>query len=126
MKQLQILLSRKLPEAGYSPKQARYWWAIAQYETGKFQNSLFNYANNPWSMRRPKIRKTTAVGQTQRGAWAIYRNIPEAVEDLILYLQARQYPRDFPDFATFVAFMKAKGYFEEPFDFYYNGAKGYV
>lgn len=57
--------------------------------------------------------------------FAGYKTKEAAVEEIVLYLEKAQYPKDFPDLTTFVKFMKKKGYFEEPFWYYYSAISTY-
>lgn len=115
----------ELTEAGYSERMARMWVAVSRHETGDFTSPLFRNANNMFGMMQPKIRATTSIGtyRASEGDFARFRNLSDSAKDLVLYLRARQYPRDFETVDKLVEFMKSKGYFQDNIDRYKNGVK---
>jgi len=121
--QWRTILNRTLLQSKYA-NLARYWFWISAFETGNFTSNLFKSANNPWGMMMPNKRKTTASGQfLSSRPWARYNSLEDAAKDIILYMDEFNYPTASPSFFSFVQTMKAKGYFEEPFDVYYSRAE---
>jgi hypothetical protein len=119
------LIISALTGAGYSATMARYFVAVSKFETGNFTSRLAREDNNFFGMKRARVRKTTATGETPEG-FAVYPSRLEGVKDILLYLDYFNYPRHFGKASEMVAYMKVKNYFEEPFDFYYSGVKSYL
>lgn len=119
------ILASILLNEGYSQSIIKNWIAISAFETANFQSNLFMKARNPWGMKLATVRNTTAIGETKSG-FAVYRNYIEAINDLIYYMDYFNYPKTGNvSLSDQIAFMKSVGYFEEPFDYYYTGAKTY-
>ena len=120
------LIQRKLRSLGFSPRMSRNWAAISRSETGDFTNGLTKDHNNIFSMKQPRIRNTTSLGETEqeydtgrsRGKFASFSSRESAIDDLVLYMQEFNYPRDFPNLFDHLAFMKSKGYYGVSFDTY--------
>ena len=58
--------------------------------------------------------------------FSTYPSISESVDDLIEYLVALKYPRDFETPDQLVSFMKAKNYFGSDAKVYLAGVKRYL
>jgi hypothetical protein len=104
---------------GYAPF---YWIAVSRFETGDYTSNLYLSNNNLFGMRKATTRPNTAINSTSNG-FAIYLTKENSILDLIEYLKWFNYPSGFATLYAQVQFMKEKGYFEEPFDFYYSGVK---
>lgn len=122
-----------------------YWLSIAKMETAGFTSGLYLNGNNPWGMKIPEIRKTTAQGRqygvtgrylaaslrsnpilSNSSAFASYPTLSAGVADILLYMEAMNYPENIPDLLSFVQVMKSKGYFgSETVDSYYQKVKAW-
>lgn len=104
-----------------------YWAAVAGHETGNFKSELYKLANNAFGMKIPVTRASTRSGQYQakEGMFSAYATLDDGVEDLVLYLTALRYPKDFNSLDEFVAFMKSKNYFEQDLKAYTAGVRSY-
>jgi hypothetical protein len=120
------LLLKKLMAEGVSPRTAKFWTAVSKFETGNFTSALFLKHNNFWGMKFPVKRETTALHSVPPKGFASYRSRVDAVRDLLLYMREFNYPNDFTSAEELVSFMKKKGYFEEPLQFYLAGVKKYL
>jgi hypothetical protein len=98
-----------------------YFSKVARLETGNYTSELFKNQNNLFGMRnassRPNCQKGVANG------FGIYESVDKSICDLADYLDYFKYPKSFPDLLTFATFLKAKGYYVEPLDKYYNALK---
>lgn len=99
-----------LISAGFVPDTAKMITAQAAHETGNFNSKIYLTNNNPFGMKLPRERKTTAIGQN--AGHAVYLDLASAVQDYKYYWQAQQYLDVYPDTDTFVRTLKDKGYFE--------------
>jgi len=117
-----------LRSKGYSDQVIRNWIAISKMETGNFSSRLYKEDHNLFGMKRPQTRQTTAVNP-KTDTWAAYVDDKGSAEDIVLYMEARMYPKDFPGYQAEssldqqIRFMKEKGYFEEPYLQYLNLVK---
>lgn len=109
----QVLASS--PYSGY----VEYWLAVSKMETGNWTSELFKMYYNPWGMKMPKVRPTTATAQTPKG-WAIYSNLYEASKDILLWMEYGKFPKHITSLESFINALKTKGYFEEPINKYLN------
>lgn len=117
---------RILKRSGYSDRFARMWVAVAKHESANFTSRLFRSVNNPFGMQHPRVRKTTSIGPFdlgREGKMASYKSVADAARDLVFYLEAFKYPKDFETVDQLVAFMKSKGYFTDSVSNYLNGVK---
>lgn len=77
-------------------------------------------------MRPSEIRRHSQSGVYQspkNGKFARYASVEKAAEDIFLYMDARKFPTEEMDLLSFVQYMKSKGYFVEPVDYYYKAVK---
>jgi hypothetical protein len=99
-------------------------------ETSGFTHRAFVMFNNPWNMRPSKQRAHTQSGSftTQgNGDFATYATLANAVDDILLYMQARRYPTSELSLFDFVTFMGSKGYFgKESALSYYKKVKAWA
>lgn len=149
----QLLMEQAFQGSKYK-KLLKYWLAVAKMETAGFSSQLYINANNPWGMKMPKQRKTTATGKawgvsgrndssiweklfipgafietlvSQRSDFARYSTLSDGVKDIILYMDALGYPENSPDLLSFIQLMKSKGYFAgEDVETYYNKVKAWL
>lgn len=146
-----LILNQLLLKSKYS-NLARYWYDLAKMETANFSSNLFLKSNNPWGMKLPEKRQTTAkgatTGATGRDAsnwydwlwtpgiikaevnksreWAKYDTLEEAVKDIILWMDYTAFPTATPSLLTFVQELKKRGYFGgEEVDSYYKKIKAW-
>ena len=105
--------------AGFSERLARYICAQAAHETGDFKSKIFRLNNNLFGMKVPKIRKTTALYESN--GHAVYENPESSVQDFIIYWKAQNYPMDFNSPDLFVEAIHKRGYFEADIREYKKG-----
>lgn len=117
-------IESQLIAAGLSPRTAKMWRAVAQFETGNYTSNLFHTAHNLFGMKHPERRETLSTGRTVSG-FAVYDTPADSVGDLVLYMREFHYPFDFDSVEALVSFMKSKGYFEEPLGYYLKGVQVY-
>ena len=110
-----------LVNVGFYPDTALMITAQAAHETGNFTSSIFKINNNPFGMKLPEVRQTTAIGE--RNGHAYYKSIEDAVRDYKLYYSFQKYPVTWPDTDTFVQALKDKYYFEAKTEDYKKAVK---
>ena len=94
--------------------------ALARHETGNFTSAIFRENNNPWGMKVATIRTTTNVGENR--GHARYRNLEDAVVDMIHYLISfRTNPGDFANISSFAQELKNDRYYEDTVANYTRG-----
>jgi hypothetical protein len=128
----QTALERALRNSKYK-KHLVNWVAISKMETNKWTSSIYTLWHNPWGMRPsdpspvlgPNNRADSQDGfvETKNGKFAKYKNLDRAAQDIVLYMDARKFPTEEMDLLSFVQYMKSKGYFVEPVDYYYKAVK---
>lgn len=67
---------------GYPSEIANAVYAQALLESAKFTSNVFKENNNPFGLKQPKVRKTTATG-SNRGH-ATFNSVSEAITDYFL------------------------------------------
>ncbi len=107
---------------GYSLKVAQWWVAISKFETANFRSNLAINYNNLFGMKVANKRPRDQAGASPSG-FASYDSWAQSIRDQLLYLKYFNYPKDFESLQDLVAFMKSKGYFEEPLSVYLSGVK---
>lgn len=113
-----------LVKLGFQPGTAMLITAQAAHETGNFTSDIFNYNNNPFGMKFPKVRETTAIGQAR--GFAVYDDIQTAVADYWLYYHNQKYPLTWNNADQFIEALKDKGYFEDRIETYKKAVKKYL
>lgn len=116
---------------GYTQRHANFWVRVARMESNKYNSILYTYHNNMWGMsylpknkaKRPTNSSYRVYHKNKPTRFAGYQTKELAIQEILFYLEAANYPKDFRDLDAFIRFMKAKGYFEEPFDYYKNALK---
>jgi hypothetical protein len=104
-----------LKSSGYSDRVATWWVAVSNLETGAWTSKLYKEAHNLFGMKQPLTRFTYSQGATSSPpGYASFASDADSVKDLVAYMQQRLYPYDFDSIDAMVAFMKSKGYFEDP------------
>lgn len=92
-------------------------------ETAGWKSPLFQATNNPWGMRPATQRKNSQDGiyiSPTNGKFAKYNSLDRAAQDIVKYMNAKQWPTTELSLYEFVTVMKKHGYFIEPLDYYYN------
>lgn len=74
-------------------------------------------------MKAPQKRDTTATGSVPPKGFASYPSRAAGVDDILHYMREFHYPHHFDSVEALVTFMKSKGYFEEPYEYYLRGVK---
>lgn len=115
----QRAIKRTFKANGLSPSQARIWEAVSRLETANYSSNLFRAQNNLWGMKQPLTRATTSTGAGPTG-FATYRNLDESADDLILYMEEFNYPKNETSLFATIATMKKNGYFEISLTDYYE------
>lgn len=108
--------------AGYGRTMARGWATVSRVETADYSSNLYKTYNNMFGMKQPQVRKTLSTGATPSG-FASFNSRESSIDDLILYLQYFNYPKDFVTLSSQIKYMKSKGYFEEGMNSYLTLAK---
>jgi hypothetical protein len=86
--------------------------AQAELESGRFTSRLTVEENNAWGMMRPRVRPTTAVGETALG-FAVYNSLSEGARDYLLRQQHFNIPNtDDPE--EYIRATVASRYAEDP------------
>jgi Mannosyl-glycoprotein endo-beta-N-acetylglucosaminidase. len=116
------LIQKTLIDGGYSPRMAAMIAAVSRHETGNYTSPVFKTLNNLFGMRFPRVRKTTALYESD-SQYSVYTGPLASAIDMVYYLDARRYPRDFVHVADLVQAMKDKGYFEDSYENYLRGVK---
>lgn len=117
-----LLIQKILIDNGYSPNLAKLFAAVSRHETGNYTSNVLKSANNLFGMKFPRIRTTNAKHEDRSG-YAVYDSRADSVRDLVFYLDAREYPDNFPTARALVSFMKSKGYFEADLSEYIAGVE---
>ena len=120
----QTVIRKRLKAKGYSDEFANWWVAISDHETGTWTSLLYINANNLFGMRQPRQRQTLSLGPVDwKGmpmavitdqSYSSFVSLENSVDDLVLYFQAQNYPKNFISLYELISFMKKKGYFEAP------------
>jgi len=110
-----------LIEQGFFPGTAAMITAQAAHETANFTSYIFMFNNNPFGMKLPEVRRTTAYGEAR--GHAVYSSMESAALDYWLYYKDREYPSVWKDIDTFIAALKAQNYFEAPLELYKSAVK---
>ena len=99
-----------------------YWYDVSKMETANFTSNFYRGYHNLFGMKVPTQRNTLAKGAIPgTDNFAAFYSDGDSVQDLILYLKARQYPKTFSSLRSMVEFMASKSYFVgESVDSYYN------
>lgn len=120
----QAAMERALKNSKYK-KHLVNWIAVSKMETDRWQSSLYTLFHNPWGMRQSVKRKHTQSGsrETKNGLFATYKTLDDAARDIVLYMEEWNWPTEEMDLYSFVQYMKSKGYFVEPVDYYYKAVK---
>lgn len=104
-----------LTQNGYSDRMARWWTAVSNLETAAWTSKLFKDYNNLFGMKQPLTRFSYSRGPSLSPAgYATFDSQADSVRDLVAYMKEFNYPKDFSSIDDQVAFMKSKGYFEDP------------
>lgn len=117
-----------------------FWLAVSKMETDNFTSVLFREYLNPWGMKFPSERQTTAlpgpfvqqdqtenfmqmfsigkVGKLPR--WAKYKSLDDAAKDIVLWMQAVNFKTGIESLMEFVVEMGNHGYYgkESPESYY--------
>ena len=95
---------------GFLPDTAKMITAQAAHESGNFTSPIFIHNNNPFGMKLPEVRMTTAIGEYK--GHAVYTDLDSAAKDYWLYYTAQKFPLYWKDTDTFVEALKKHYYFE--------------
>ncbi len=109
---------------GYSRRHALYWARIARMESGQYTSIMYREHNNMWGMsyfrhgKRPTNGKYRIYHKGKPTRFAGYYSKEEAVQEIVFYLDAANYPKDLGTLDELLKLMKKKKYFEEPLWYY--------
>lgn len=116
--------------AGYSPEMASYWIAIAKFETANFNSVLCVKYHNLFGMSYPTVGrdygKVTLTDDGKPHDFSTYDNYQQSVDDLIEYLDAFGYSKDYNTIDELISYMKQKNYFGSSVSLYLQGVKQYL
>lgn len=87
-----------------------YMMAQAWFESGDWKSDVYKENKNPFGMRFPQLRPTTAIGENR--GYAVYRNEFQAVRDLCKWLKYHNAPKSFPSPGHYTEYLKSKNYYE--------------
>jgi hypothetical protein len=122
-----LLIQKIIRGNGYSAHMARMIAAVARHESANFTSPLFTAHKNFFGMRPATQRRHAQDYQTPhedpKKRYAGFDNHAHSVVDMALYLDARNYPYNFPSVRALVEMMKAKGYFEDNVENYIKGVE---
>lgn len=108
-----------LLDQGFPFETAKIITAQAAHETGNFTSNIYQENNNPFGMKMPKQRRTTAKGEKNNHAF--YGSIEEAIKDFWLYYKAVNLPESWATVEKYIEAIKEKGYFEAETGQYVRG-----
>jgi len=112
-----------LLDEGFFFETAKIITAQAAFETGNFTSDIYRENKNPFGMKLPEKRRTTAIG-TNRGH-AVFNSISDAIRDFYLYYTYVNLPLIFRSVETYVNAINVKGYFSGDVDVYKKGVQYY-
>ena len=80
-------MRESLTRWGFPKRLHRTIIGHAKHESGDFTNKLSKMANNIFSMKQPRRRKTTSIGtiEASEGTFAKFGSVDSAIEDLALW-----------------------------------------
>jgi len=110
-------LYNHLIQIGIPREMALIIIAQALHESGNYKSSLAVKYNNLFGMKQPLQRDTKSIGATPNG-YASFNSIEDSVDDLLLWLNAREMPEPMVNVKDYAAFIKSKGYYEDSFTNY--------
>jgi hypothetical protein len=110
-----------LVDEGFFPETAKMIVAQAAHESANFTSKIFRLNNNPFGMKLPESRFTSAIGENF--GHAVYSDMLSSAHDYWLYYNAKKYPAVWNDIDTFIEALKMKGYFEAPIEVYKKAVK---
>lgn len=112
-----------LLDEGFFFGTAKVITAQAAFETANFTSKIYRENNNPFGMKLPVKRRTTAKGE--KNGYAFYESVADAVRDFYLWYDYMKLPENFIDVETYVNAINFKGYFESDVNLYKNGVQKY-
>jgi hypothetical protein len=105
-------------QSGLSDKEAKYWTALSAHETAGWTSELYNDNINLFGMKQPAERQTTSKGELN--GYASYSDDEASIKDIILWIQAREFPIEHESLRKFTSELKAKKYYEADYMQYTN------
>lgn len=100
---------------GYSNFVAKLIVAQAKHESGNFKSRLYLNHSNAFGMMYPKKRSTLAINGNARAegrsGYAVYNNLTESTEDVIIFLKYKGCNFKFKTVAQYVTYLKKIHYF---------------
>jgi len=75
------------------------------------------------SLRNGEFDLVGKDGKTRQ--FSTYKSIQDGINDMLIYLEYMNYPKNETSLPMFVLYMKGKGYFEEDYAEYLHGVTGY-
>lgn len=117
-----------LQENGYSVDAAYYVAAVAALESARGTSRLAREANNLFGMMQPAQRRTLSLGavDAKEGKFASFASWEDSVKDFVLWMNARQMPKQYTDTVAWVSAMKSRGYFGAPYTVYLSAIAALV
>ena len=125
--QIQEIILSELQQSGYVYPYSQYWVYVSKMETAGWTSDLFKTRLNLWGMRTPQTRFTTATNKGSRDIWANYESVRSAAKDIVLYMDALNYPKRVGSLQELIQIMKEKGYYgDEDFGSYYTKVVSWI
>lgn len=101
--------------------------AQASFESGRFKNKLTKDHSNVFSIMHSSKRKTLSLGPyghaEGRDGYCSYMSKDSSAVDMILYMDARKFPKDFKTIGAYCKYLKKRSYFEDNVDIYTTGVR---
>lgn len=119
--QIQEIILSELQQSGYVYPYSQYWVYVSKMETAGWTSNLFKTNLNLWGMKAPQTRATTALNKGSHDTWAKYSTIRSAAKDIVLYMDALNYPKKISSLQGLIQLMGEKGYYgSESWSDYYG------
>lgn len=97
-----------------------YIHAQAVHETGNFQSQLARFKNNLFGMKKPSQRAFLGIKDPD-SPYMSYSSWNESVRDLLLWMEAVNFPSQVSGSAQYVQELKRRNYFEDNITTYLKG-----
>lgn len=125
--QIPDLIRSAITSGGYSDIMAECWVAVSKMETAGWKSNLFTNNKNLWGMKVAHQRLSTMSNYKSAETWAKYNSVSDSANDIVLYMNARKYPKAVTDIEQLVAIMYDKSYFVgETYESYLNKVKAWL
>lgn len=111
-------------------RQIDLWVAVSKVETDSYRSILCTEYFNCFGMTVPKVRPFERTSEiymaSDKNTFSVYRDYPQGVRDLMLWITYENFDTDITDPDDFVNEMKSHGYFTTSPDAYLDALKLYI